>query len=176
MMVGYRIELARVEQVACLSAIEVAAARVFPEAVLPAGVRELVLPRESLLDAQAGGRLWVAVAADGVPVGFAMASLGGDVALLAEVDVHPDHQGRGLGKALVHAVIAWASARELSGVALTTFLEIPWNAPFYERLGFRVLAPGATPAWLARRLEEEAALGLRGRVAMQLRFPGPTGA
>jgi GNAT superfamily N-acetyltransferase len=174
MIEGYRIELARRDQIVHLQAIELAAAKLFSPAVLPAKMRDQALPQETLIDAQTSGRLWVAVDANGQPVGFAMASLCGKVALLDEVDVHPHHQRRGLGRALVQTVIAWASAKALSGIALTTFLELPWNAPFYQRLGFRVLARDATPEWLARQLEHEETLGLRGRVAMQFSFPSPT--
>ena len=46
---------------------------------------------------------------------------------------------RGVGMALVQTVCAYAVAEQWAGVTLTTFRDMPWNAPFYERLGFEVM-------------------------------------
>ncbi|WP_167855913.1 GNAT family N-acetyltransferase [Natronospirillum operosum] len=167
-MESYHIELAEADQIACLQAIELAAAQRFPEPLLPASVREQVSSRQELMDARRRGQLWVAAGAGRQPVGFAMASVADDMAFLMEVDVHPDHQGRGLGRALVNTVVGWASGLALSGVVLTTFQNVPWNAPFYEKLGFRMLTENEMPEWLRQKLEEERTLGLKERVAMKL--------
>lgn len=46
-------------------------------------------------------------------------------------------------------------------VTLTTFRDVPWNAPFYERRGFRVLDESGLSAVFDRLLDEEgAAYGL----------------
>ncbi|MHC1557981.1 GNAT family N-acetyltransferase [Actinomycetospora sp. C-140] len=50
------------------------------------------------------------------------------------VAVRPDHQGRGVGSALMHAVLAAAEAREESLVALLG------EPAFYGRFGFRPAA------------------------------------
>ncbi|WP_433858860.1 GNAT family N-acetyltransferase [Streptomyces kronopolitis] len=92
---------------------------------------------------------------------------------VAQVSVRPDHARRGIGRALIDRA-------ERDGgpvpVTLTTFAEVPWNAPYYARIGFRVL-PGAglTPGLRAIRARE-AALGLdrRPRVCMR-REPGGRG-
>jgi hypothetical protein len=54
-------------------------------------------------------------------------------------------------------------------VTLTTFRDVPWNAPFYARLGFRILEPSAwTPGLMALlALEESRGLPRRLRVAMR---------
>jgi putative acetyltransferase len=49
---------------------------------------------------------------------------------LGPIGVHPDRQGRGLGSALVHAVLAVAEAQDETLVALLGSTE------FYGRLGF----------------------------------------
>ena len=41
-------------------------------------------------------------------------------------------------------MIGDANNRGLSAVTLTTFCDIPWNAPYYERLGFSELPE---PEW-----------------------------
>ncbi|MZD06511.1 GNAT family N-acetyltransferase, partial [Streptomyces sp. SID5785] len=43
---------------------------------------------------------------------------------------------------------------------LTTFRDVEWNAPYYARLGFRVLAEDEVTPGLARIRAAEAAHGL----------------
>jgi GNAT superfamily N-acetyltransferase len=108
---------------------------------------------------QASGRALIAVEGSDV-VGFAVFDVIDGRAHLEEVSVDPSATGRGHGSALVAAVWAWAVGQGLDGVTLTTFAEVPWNRPFYERRGFRVLAEGELTAGVRARREEEAALGL----------------
>jgi hypothetical protein len=63
-------------------------------------------------------------------------------------------------------------------VTLCTFRDVPWNAPFYQRLGFRPLASDElTPALGERmRREAEAGLPLDLRVAMRFDAAGRDGA
>ena len=43
----------------------------------------------------------------------------------------------------------------MPAVTLTTFRDVPWNAPYYERLGFRTLAADEiTPGLAAIRAHE----------------------
>jgi hypothetical protein len=54
-----------------------------------------------------------------------------------------------------------AADRDLALVTLTTFRDVPWNRPFYERRGFEVIGEEAlTPALRARREAEHEELGL----------------
>jgi GNAT superfamily N-acetyltransferase len=57
----------------------------------------------------------------------------------------------------------------MDAVTLTTFCDVPWNAPWYARLGFRVLRDGDVTAGVARRRNEEHVHGLPRelRVVMQ---------
>jgi len=82
----------------------------------------------------------------------------------------PEHARRGLGRALLGAVVAWAEQRGFPSVTLTTFRHLPWNAPFYAAQGFRALPDQHLPAGLARLLAAEAEAGLdpSKRVAMRL--------
>lgn len=137
----YRILQARPEHMAALPEIERAAADIYPEEVLPQGLRAQTSSIEDFESARRLGLLWVAVAADGSPVGFALAEDHGIDLHSDELDMHPAYQRRGIGRALVGAVCqaAWEAGHR--GVTLTTYADIPWNAPWYERLGFRVVAP-----------------------------------
>lgn len=164
----YTIQLASWSHIPFLPEIERAAARLFPADLLPPHVRGEVLPEAVLASAQAEGRLWVALASDGHPVGFALATVVGGAAFLAEVDVHPEHGRKGLGRALINGVVGWARTRGFGALELTTFEHLRWNAPFYERLGFRRLGSSELSPELAGVLDAEIARGLRGRVAMRL--------
>jgi hypothetical protein len=55
-------------------------------------------------------------------------------------------------------------------VTLTTFRDVPWNAPFYTRLGFAMLDELTLPAGLAAKREQETRHGLppETRCAMRL--------
>src|SRR4029077_1421090 len=167
----YTIAVARPEDLARLPEIELEAARLLaghaPEPVLSE-----TTSHEILQLAQREGRLWVALAA-GDPVGFAHVEvLDADTVHLEEIDVHPDHGRRGLGARLVTHVCRWAADAGYRSVTLTTFRDVPWNMPFYARLGFEILAVDALPPVLRAIVEDEARRGLdpRRRVVMTRRW------
>lgn len=164
------IRLARPSDLPALPEIERAAAALFRDRGLHELFSTVLTDAGDLARACAEGRLWVAVCASGAPVGFAVGSLVGDNAHLDELDVHPDQGRRGIGRALVEAVIAWARATGRPALTLTTLRDVPWNAPFYERMGFRILEAGERGAVLDEILREEVERGLpaEGRVAMRL--------
>ncbi|MGQ3673074.1 GNAT family N-acetyltransferase [Xanthobacter sp. TB0136] len=91
-----------------------------------------------------------------------------------QLAVIPSAQGRGLGRALMQHAIAAARTLGLAGLSLTTFRHVQWNAPFYARLGFRILETGEMPAALTALLNREAAHGLpvEKRCAMVLPLHG----
>lgn len=117
--------------------------------------------------AQAEGLLWVAAEED-EPVGFALCWIRPGAMHLREIDVHPSRMGRGHGRRLVEHVVEQARRRGLPRVTLTTFRDVPWNAPLYRHLGFSDLDASQMPVWLGRIREEEDATELRRwpRVAM----------
>ncbi len=169
---SYRIVTAQPEHVASLAAIELAAAALLrghaPESVLQA-----VTPEADLRAAQADGRLWVALAGER-PVGFALVEmLADDLPHLEEIDVHPEHGRRGIGTALVRTVCEWAARSGHRELTLSTFRDVPWNMPFYARLGFVEIPAGDMRSELAAAAQEEAECGLDPdrRVVMGHRLP-----
>ena len=90
---------------------------------------------------QRAGRVWVAVDGDERPIGFAVASVlgGGGGAHLEEIDVVPGAGRQGIGTRLVATVCDWAASQGFSALTLSTFRDVPWNAPFYARRGFRAV-------------------------------------
>nr|WP_042658913.1 GNAT family N-acetyltransferase [Komagataeibacter oboediens] len=102
---------------------------------------------------------WVAVDEQERIAGFLSAQPHGHDLHILEMSVARDRQGRGLGRRLLAAAYDGARARGLSGLTLTTFRTIPWNAPFYEKVGFDQLLPAALDARLAALLREEEQAG-----------------
>lgn len=87
----------------------------------------------------AGHEAWVAVAGTADLAGYAVAGPLGRYLHLRELSVDPTYGRRGMGTALVRHVLAKAREGGHSGVTLTTFRDVPFNAPFYSRLGFEEL-------------------------------------
>lgn len=106
------------------------------------------------------GRLWVAADAVDEPVGFLGLDVVDDLGHVEEVSVHPDHQGQGHGAALLDEAAVWCVATGRSGLTLTTFRDVEWNAPYYERRGFRALEDDEIGTELRARATAEAERGL----------------
>jgi RimJ/RimL family protein N-acetyltransferase len=123
------------------------------------------------LDAYAdAGHSWVAVDATDVPVGYVLVDDIDGNAHIEQVSVAPEHQGEGIGRALVDQVADWAIEQGRRALTLTTFADVPWNRPLYEHLGFRVLAEHETGPQLDAIRTVEASHGLdpSTRVCMRL--------
>jgi len=156
---GYHIRPGTPGDVPRLPPIELAAGRQFLGIADQLGLTPEMLDstntEENFARAQQAGLLWVAADAQDAPVGFALLMELDGCLHLEELDVHPAHSGQGLGAALVGQVCAWADTAGYPGVTLSTFRDVPWNAPFYARHGFRPLEPGElTPGLLAIRSAE----------------------
>jgi GNAT superfamily N-acetyltransferase len=169
---GYRITTARRKDLHHLPQIERDAARRF--AIF--GIEDVMagpsVPLELLEQRQSCGQLWVALDRGDQPVGFAVASVLDRHGHLDELDVSVSHGRRGLGTRLVKVVCRWAYRQRLDGVTLSTLRTIPWNAPFYSKLGFEVLPEGELSEGLVRlrQLEALAGLPVTQRVIMRRRF------
>lgn len=150
----YRIAAARPSDLPLLPAIELAAATLLAGHA-PASVLSETTSQPDLEDAQQRGQLWVALA-DDVPVGFAhVRVLEPRIAHLEEIDVHPEHGRRGLGRELVITVCRWAATHGYSLITLTTFRGVPWNMPFFARLGFDEIPPAELSPALLSVIEDE---------------------
>ncbi len=123
------------------------------------------------------GQAWVAVEGHTV-VGYLIVDIVDGCAHIEEVDVLPSAGGRGHGVRLIETVTEWARSAGLAGVTLTTFQDVPWNAPWYSRRGFRVLPDHELTPGLRRRRSLEEAQGLPAdlRVVMRFDLAGSAGA
>ncbi|WP_421527151.1 GNAT family N-acetyltransferase [Pseudomonas brenneri] len=98
---------------------------------------------------------WIAVDAEAQPQGFLSAERHGRDLHIYELSVKQSMQGQGWGRKLVEKAMEYARTNQLRSVTLTTFTHVPWNAPFYRRLGFQHNAAGALDKRLADILAEE---------------------
>jgi GNAT superfamily N-acetyltransferase len=152
---------AQPDDLAVLRGIERAAGERFREFGLDHVADDEPASIETLLGYAQAGRAWVAVGADDDgPLGYILVDEIDGVAHIEQVSVVPDHQGRGVGRALIDQVRRWAERGGRAAITLTTFDAIPWNRPLYEHLGFRVLADHEIGPGLRALREAEAAHGL----------------
>lgn len=162
------IGLAHPHEIPVLREIETRAADLFLTHPQTADLPMVDAPVSRFVCAQEAGLLWVA-RVGGKPVGFALVEDFGTSLHLEELDVAPEFGRRGTGRRLVETVIDAAEARGRP-VTLCTFRDVPWNAPFYERLGFVRLDDAQLTAALRDRIREETERGLPAETRVAMRF------
>lgn len=166
---SFSIRLATPGDAPLLPAIERSAARAFVQLPALAWIAEhTVLSSVEHLEFVAAGLEWVVVDERDRPLGFVCATAFDNALHIEELAVDYAQQGRGLGRRLIAAVRAHAEAQGFEALTLTTFVDVPWNAPFYARLGFQRLEGLALSDMLSRQMAYEASRGLQGRCAMRL--------
>ena len=77
-------------------------------------------------------------------VGYAVTGRAGEVGYLQRLAVHPDHQGTGLGRALVCDSLRWARSCGASSILVNTQLTNDGALALYEHLGFVLEPQGLT--------------------------------
>ena len=163
----------RAGDVAALRELETAANARFAGIGMDAVTRYEPTPAERVAQLVDAGQVWVATddagSGDGPVVGGILVSVEEGAAHVDQVSVHPAHAGRGHGRALLAAAERWARGRGLPAMTLTTFADVPWNAPYYRRLGFGVVPEAELSPEQRRRAAQNAAgpLGAWPRVTMR---------
>jgi GNAT superfamily N-acetyltransferase len=132
------IRAARPADLPLLVEIERRAGRAFAAHGMPEIAADDPGSPEELETYRAAGRAWVA-AEDGAPVAYLVATEVDGCLHIEQVSVDPDEAGRGIGAALIEHVAGIAREAGRPAITLTTFRDIPWNAPYYARLGFAEL-------------------------------------
>lgn len=155
------IRVAKAEDASLLPEIERSAAARFRSMADLAWIADSEpTPGEVYLPMIAAGTVWVAEDPKGSLEGFLAAEQADAELHIWEVNVLSQHQGRGIGRRLIEAARAYTEAAGLSALTLTTFRDVPWNSPFYARLGFEMLPTSSVGPRLGSILEREAGLGL----------------
>ncbi|WP_328906648.1 GNAT family N-acetyltransferase [Streptomyces sp. NBC_00234] len=168
-----RIRPARRSELPLLQDIERAAGEPFRTLGMSAVADDDPPPLVLLESYRRAGRSWVAAESlpsdTERPVGYLIADPVDDAAHIEQVSVLPTAARRGIGRALIDHLAHWAASQELRALTLTTFTDVPWNAPYYGRLGFRTLTDEELTDGLRaiRSLEKEHGLDRWPRVCMR---------
>ncbi len=94
------------------------------------------------------------------PIGYAMVDLVDGHAHLGQLSVLPEHGRKGIGTKLLDAVVGWAVGQGHTELTLTTFRELPFNAPLYAKRGFEVVPEESWTPEIKDLVEREADMGL----------------
>jgi ribosomal protein S18 acetylase RimI-like enzyme len=132
------VRLCRVAELPAIHEIDRSAGQMFKEVGRPEVCGMLWHP-EALAACRDEGRLWVIAGADEQPAGFLITDMVDGCVHVEQVSVDPACARRGLGRELLDHAAERATAAGLPALTLTTFADVPWNAPYYIRCGFRVL-------------------------------------
>jgi GNAT superfamily N-acetyltransferase len=96
-----------------------------------------VLDLPPAASAQERARAWRVLVVGRAVAGVAVLErVDGDVHL-EQLSVHPSAMRRGIGAALLAATVQHARAAGARRVTLLTYADVPWNAPWYARHGWR---------------------------------------
>ncbi|MFG2296252.1 GNAT family N-acetyltransferase [Streptomyces sp. NPDC048603] len=155
-----RIREVRIEELPLLQDIERAAGRCFRDVDMPEIADDDPLPLDELARYQRAGLAWVAVDEDDAPVAYLIADHVDGHLHIEQVSVHPDNARRGIGRSLLDHLAERAAAHGVLTLTLTTFADVPWNAPYYARCGFQLLDDDMLGPGLRDIRAQEAAHGL----------------
>lgn len=122
-----------------LQDIERAAGQCFRDIGMAEIAEDEPLSVDELACYQESGLAWAAVDAADLPGAYLIAEPVDGNLHVEQVSVHPDHARRGTGQALLNRLADHAAFDGVPALTLTTFTDVPWNAPYYLRCGFRVL-------------------------------------
>ena len=155
-----RIRAAGESDLAIMQDIERAAGGWFREIGMPEIAEDEPLSLEELARYRRDGRAWVAVDDGDVPVAYLIADIVDGCMHIEQVSVHPRAARRGIGGMLLEHAAGCAVAGGIGALTLTTFAEVPWNAPYYARRGFRVLDDSELSPGMRAVRDREIAHGL----------------
>jgi GNAT superfamily N-acetyltransferase len=163
----YSIERGLAEHVPALQDVERAAGARFRSVGMVDIAAADPTPQFILEERAALGRLLVAISPERAPASFLIWSPLDGRAYIEEVSVDPAHAGQRLGARLIAALEDDVRGRH-AALSLTTFRDVPWNAPYYASLGFTELprdqaGPGHEQSW---RRQAEAGLDMTRRLFM----------
>lgn len=162
------IRAARAEDYPTLQEIERAAGTLFRDVGMPEIADAEPYDDDQLASATA---LFVATGEDDEPIGYAMVELVDGHAHLGQISVMPERHGQGVGTRLLDAVVDWAREQGHAEVTLTTFRDVPFNAPLYAKRGYVVVPDADWTDGLRELVAREATLGLEPSIRVVMSRP-----
>ncbi|PZT75141.1 MULTISPECIES: GNAT family N-acetyltransferase [unclassified Streptomyces] len=155
-----RIRAVHPDELPLLQDIERAAGQCFRDIGMPEIADDEPLPVGELARYRDTGLAWVAANDAGIPVAYLIADRVDGNLHVEQVSVHPDSARRGIGRSLLDHLAGQATSEGVPALTLTTFTQVPWNAPYYARCGFRLLDDSSLTPGLREIRRREAAHGL----------------
>ncbi|MDB4991401.1 MAG: GCN5-related N-acetyltransferase [Myxococcaceae bacterium] len=163
----YTVRLASAGDLAQLPAIEMAAAQRFHGSLHPAAAGGFPISVALLQRWLAHDGVWVAETLSTVEParGAQLAGFAAWVPMaldmyVVELDVHPDHAGNKVGAQLLDELSSLGDKLGFERLVLRTFSDVPWNAPYYHRLGFEALGEREEYPELRSIRQQETSVGL----------------
>ncbi|GIF46985.1 putative N-acetyltransferase YhbS [Asanoa ferruginea] len=155
-----RIREAHSDDLVSLQDIERSAGELFREIGMPEIADDDPPSLADLTRYQQAGKAWVATTnTDHVTAYLFAEPLDGNLHL-EQLSVHQTHARQGIGRELITHAAKTAKAKGMPALTLTTFRDVPWNAPYYERQRFRTLDEHEITPGLRERRQQEADHGL----------------
>ena len=102
---------------------------------------------------------------------FLNAEVTPDALHIWQMAVHRDQQGHAIGRKLIEAAQRFATGQGIKALTLTTFKDVPWNEPYYQRLGFITLKCAEIGPRLRVILDAEERAGLPATRRCAMRKP-----
>lgn len=149
-----------IDELPALQDIERAAGQCFRDIGMPEIADDEPLTLGELARYHHAGLAWVAANDADTPVAYLIADRVDGNLHVEQVSVHPDSARRGIGRLLLDHLAAQARSERVPALTLTTFTEVPWNAPYYARCGFQLMDDSGLAPALRKIREREAAHGL----------------
>lgn len=158
-----------------LQEIELAAGQMFTSIGMDLVAEGDPLSEAVLAEYIEDGHAWV-VAADDLAVAYLVARVVDDAFHIEQVSVHPSRARQRLGRSLIDLAASTARSTGFDAVTLTTYVAVPWNGPYYARLGFVPVPDEQLTPGLAAIRAKERAMGLDQwpRIAMARHLRGAT--
>lgn len=158
--VGITFRFAALQDAETIRAIEFEASLRFMSVGM-AGIADALPMHLALVERKiAAQEIMLALDVEGTCAGFVMFEPQPARIYIQELDVLTSHAGRRIGAALIGQVEQLARSCERMQLTLSTYREVPWNAPYYRRLGFREIAETELDAALIARRDAHIARGL----------------
>ncbi|MDB4975879.1 MAG: family N-acetyltransferase [Myxococcaceae bacterium] len=166
----FTVRPARSSDLTRLPAIEMAAAERFHTSLHPAAADGSPISVALLQRWLAHDGVWVAETDGDRPelAGFAAwVPLALDM-YVVELDVHPRHAGHKVGAQLLDQLSSLGDKLGFERLVLRSFSDVPWNAPYYRRLGFEAVAEIEEHPELRSIRQQETSVGLDGSLRSTL--------
>jgi GNAT superfamily N-acetyltransferase len=156
---GVTLKVASISDIRILNDIDLDSSALFERAGLhmdfPDDHEFAIAERQRWAAALTAGTTLLAVDASAEAVGFAAVGVLDAEPYLAQLSVRVRCMRRGVGSALIGAVVQMLSEAGASALWLTTYGHLPWNRPFYELRGFERVADDRWGPEMTRQLASE---------------------